>query len=78
MFSVGDFVEAVDECGHWATAKVVETSSATILVTFVGWSSRFNRWVENDAVRHPAATESENGAGKFSTFLFYLEYAFNI
>ena len=24
MVSVGDFVEAVDECGHWAAAKVIE------------------------------------------------------
>ena len=64
MVSVGDFVEAVDECGHWAAAKVTEALATMVLVTFVGTSSRFNRLVGNDDVRLPSATESANAVGK--------------
>ena len=66
MVSLGDFVEALDECGQWAAAKVIETVSTMILVTFVGWSSRFNRWMGNDDVRHPSATESAYAVGKYT------------
>ena len=57
MFSVGDFVEAVDKSGHWTAVQVMQTVSAMILVTFVGWSSHFNRWVGYEDIRHPAAYE---------------------
>ena len=57
MFSVGDFVEAVDKSGLRTAVQVMQTASAMILATFVGWSSRFNRWVGYEVVRHPAANE---------------------
>ena len=71
VFNVGEFVEAVDECGHWATSKVVEIVNAMVLVTFVGWSSRFNRWVQHEEVRRPAADEPENSVGGKSFSLLY-------
>ena len=59
MFSVGDFVEDVDKSWHWVAVQVMQTVSAMILVTFVGWSS-----CGYEDILHPAANESENGAGK--------------
>ena len=57
MFSLGDFVEAVDKSGQWTAVQVMQTVSAMILATFVCWSSCINWWVAYEVVRHPAANE---------------------
>ena len=62
MFSVWDFVEAVDECGHWASAEILQVATLTFLVAFSGWNTRFNRWVGDEEVRPPTvATETSSG-----------------
>lgn len=51
MFKAGDLVEAVDYCGHWETATVIRVAVTTFLVNFVGWSRKFDRWVDSRARR---------------------------
>ena len=57
MFVVNSFVEAVDADGRWETARVADVSDSRFLVSFVGWSRRFDRWVDQDHIR-PQRTES--------------------
>ena len=46
-FLVGDLVEAVDELGIWAKAKIVENRGNYVVVTFPPWSSEWNREIYN-------------------------------
>ena len=42
-FSVGASVEAVDQLGVWAKAKVVSKSDNSVVVTFPPWRSEWDR-----------------------------------
>ena len=42
-FSVGASVEAVDQLGIWAKAKVVSKSDNLVVVTFSPWRSEWDR-----------------------------------
>lgn len=46
--SIGDKVQAVDQVGRWTTAKVIAVNpeDGQYKVTFVGWSSEWNRDVD--------------------------------
>ena len=47
-FDVGSAVEAVDECGIWASGKAAERGDdGSVLVKFDGYASRYDRSIEN-------------------------------
>jgi len=42
-FAVGASVEAVDQLGIWAKAKVISASENSVVVTFPPWRSEWDR-----------------------------------
>lgn len=46
-FSVFEDVDCIDETGNWRNAKVQDTTSDRVKVSYSGYSSRFDRWVPN-------------------------------
>ena len=46
-FTVGENIEAVDQFGVWANAKIVEKKDASVVVTFPPWKSEWDREIVN-------------------------------
>lgn len=42
-FTVGEIVEAVDEFGVWASARITENRGDSVVVTFPQWNSDWDR-----------------------------------
>lgn len=42
-FTVGEIVEAVDEFGVWASARITENRGDSVVVTFPQWKSDWDR-----------------------------------
>ena len=57
-FVVGENIEAVDQFGVWANAKVVEKQDKSLVVTFPPWKSEWDREIL-DAREVRSATEEE-------------------
>ncbi len=57
-FTVGENVEAVDQFGVWAKARIVETRDACVVVSFPGWKSEWDREII-DAAEVRSVTEEE-------------------
>ena len=57
-FVVGEKIEAVDQFGVWANAKVVERQEKSIVMTFPPWKWRWEREIL-DAIKARSATEEE-------------------
>lgn len=57
-FVVGEKIEAVDQFGVWANAKVVEKRDESLVVTFPPWKSEWDREIL-DASEVRSATEEE-------------------
>lgn len=58
-FTVGENVEALDQFGVWAKAKIRETWDASVVVTFPGWKSEWDREINVDAAKVRSVTEEE-------------------
>lgn len=50
-FQIGDRVEALDNVGHWALAKILEINDDSYLVSFEGWGNKWNRIAKEAEVR---------------------------
>jgi len=46
-FAVGASVEAVDQLGIWAKAKVISASENSVVVTFPPWRSEWDREISD-------------------------------
>ena len=57
-FVAGENIEAVDQFGVWANAKVVEKREKSLVVTFPPWKSEWDREIL-DASEVRSATEEE-------------------
>ena len=57
-FTVGEYIEAVDQFGVWANAKVVEKRDDSVVVTFPPWKSEWDREIV-DASEVRSVTEEE-------------------
>ena len=57
-FVVGENIEAVDQFGVWANAKVVEKQYKSLVVMFPPWKSEWDREIL-DASEVRSATEEE-------------------
>jgi len=57
-FVVGENIEAVDQFGIWANAKVVEKRDKSLVVTFPPWKAEWDREIL-DASEVRSATEEE-------------------
>ena len=57
-FTVGEYIEAVDQFGVWANAKVVEKRDDSVVVTFPPWKSEWHREIV-DASEVRSVTEEE-------------------
>ena len=59
-FDVGSSLEAVDECGIWASGKVLKRNDdGSLLVTFDGYSTRYDRLIKNcSEIRSPTPVVS--------------------
>ena len=42
-FTVGENIEAVDQLGVWAVAKVIEKRDTSVVVTFPPWKHEWDR-----------------------------------
>ena len=42
-FTIGENIEAVDQLGVWAVAKVIEKREASVVVTFPPWKYKWDR-----------------------------------
>lgn len=58
-FTVGENVEALDQFGVWAKAKIRETRDASVVVTLPGWKSEWDREINVDAAKVRSVTEEE-------------------
>lgn len=57
-FTVGEYIEAVDQFGVWANARVVEKRDDSVVVTFPPWKSKWDREIV-DASEVRSVTEEE-------------------
>lgn len=57
-FTVGEYIEAVDQFGVWANARVVEKRDDSVVVTFPPWKSEWDREIV-DASEVRSVTEEE-------------------
>ena len=57
MFARDDCVEAVDECGRWERATILEIESLGYRVGFVGWGKKHDRWAKPTEVREITPVE---------------------
>ena len=57
-FVAGENIEAVDQFGVWANAKIVEKRDKSLVVTFPPWKSEWDREIL-DASEVRSATEEE-------------------
>ena len=83
-FDVGCAVEAIDECGIWASGKVAgRNADGSLLVRFDGYGARYDRLIENQSeIRSPTAAISPLKRKRcqnykvFNLLLKYLRYYF--
>ena len=72
MFAMNSFVEALDAEGRWESARVEQVLDGNYLVSFVGWSRRYDRWVAPAQLRPTTSVASESDGGMTIYFVFFI------
>ena len=50
-YDVNEHVDCLDECGKWCDAKVQQMMDGKAYITYSGYSSKFDEWIELQSPR---------------------------
>lgn len=69
-FSVGDIIRAQDSVRKWLEAEVlsVDFGSKRILIHYLGWSNRWDEWLDFGSIRIVGRFEHEFRNSKFDDY----------
>ena len=48
IFIVGSNIDVLDTANHWVKATIKEIQNGKALISYEGWSSKWNEWIELD------------------------------